>query len=149
MKKYILLNLIGMMMFAVFLSACNSEKHQIPEDAALVVVGNVNQDVGWVEEIIRGMETIEVESTNSKGEADIYTGVTIKSLLDIAGLEPDAVNVVFVSDDGTSTNEIPLSDVLSCESCIVSFRNKGGFSIIAPGFGKDVQIKGVIKIEVK
>ena len=58
-------------------------------------------------------------------------------------------NIGFVSDDGKSSGEIPIKDVLSCENCIMSFRTKGGFSVVAPDLGKDAQIKGVVRIEVK
>jgi hypothetical protein len=45
--------------------------------------------------------------------------------------------------------EVPLADIEACADCIVAFRNQGGFSIVAPGFPDNVQVKGVVEIQVK
>ena len=55
---------------------------------------------------------------------------------------------MFVADDGY-TAEAPLADVMACADCIVSFRDKGGFSTVLPGFAGSLQVKGVIEIQVK
>lgn len=149
MKKLVVITLSCFVLFALLLTACGSDESAIPEDAALVIVGNVNQEIGWLEETIKSMESMDVESANSKGESDTYTGVSIKSLLEQAEVKPEATTIVFFADDDSSSGEIPITDVLSCENCIVSFRTKGGFSIVAPDLSKDAQIKGVIRIEVK
>ena len=120
----------------------------IPENAALKITGNVAAQVGWPEEEVRSMDTVEAESTNKQGETKAYTGVPLKQLLNLAGVGPDATALVFVADDG-HTAEVALADVLECEDCIASFRNQGGFSIVMPGFPGDVQVKGVVEIQVK
>ncbi len=149
MKKTTYLTLFLLVLLVGLLCACNPNEPDIPENAALIIVGNVDQEIGWLEETVRSMDSIEVEASNSKGESDVYSGVSIKSLLDKAGVQPDAVFVAFFADDDSSSGEIPLTDVISCENCIVSFRTKGGFSIVAPDLSKDAQIKGVVRIEVK
>ncbi len=133
------------------LGACGGDDEEaggIPEDAALKVTGQVNQDVGWTEDEVRAMETIEAESTNKSGEASTYTGVPLNTLLDLAGVKSDASAVVFVRDDGYEA-EAALDEVRACQDCIASFRNKGGFSIVMPEFPSDLQVKGVIEIRVK
>jgi tungstate transport system substrate-binding protein len=120
----------------------------IPEGAALKITGNVGQEIGWLEEDVRAMETMEAESTNKSGEASTYTGVSINKLLEMAGPAADATAVVFVADDGY-TAEVTLAEVQGCADCIVSFRNQGGFSIVMPGFASSLQVKGVIEIQVK
>jgi DMSO/TMAO reductase YedYZ molybdopterin-dependent catalytic subunit len=120
----------------------------IPEDAALKITGSVENEIGWTEEKIRSMDTIEAESTNKAGETSTYTGVLISDLLGKAKPNADASTLVFVADDGY-TAEAPLADIQSCADCIVSFRNQGGFSIVAPGFAGNVQVKGVVEIQVK
>jgi tungstate transport system substrate-binding protein len=118
------------------------------EDAALKVTGLVDQEIGWSEETVLGMEAMTVQSTNKQGEVSEYTGVPIMDLLDMAGLKPEAATVVFVADDGF-TGEVGLSDLQACTDCIVSFRNQGGFSIVMPGFAGNLQVKGVVEIQVK
>ncbi len=120
----------------------------IPEGAALKITGNVNQEIGWLEEDVRAMETMEAESTNKEGETSTYTGVSINKLLEMAGPASDATTVVYVADDGY-TAEVSLAEVQGCADCIVSFRNQGGFSIVMPDFASNLQVKGVVEIQVK
>jgi len=120
----------------------------IPENAALKITGKVANEIGWTEDQVRPMETMDVESTNKQGEASTYTGVLINKLLEMAGPAADATTVVFVADDGY-TAEAPLADIEACADCIASFRNQGGFSIVMPGFPGNLQVKGVIEIQVK
>jgi DMSO/TMAO reductase YedYZ molybdopterin-dependent catalytic subunit len=126
----------------------NAQAAGVPDNAALKITGNVNTEVGWTEEKLRSMDTIEAQSTNKEGETSTYTGVRISDLLSKADPQDGATMVVFVADDGYSA-EAPLADVQACADCIVSFRNQGGFSIVAPGFPGSVQVKGVVEIQVK
>jgi hypothetical protein len=120
----------------------------VSDDAALKITGNVASEIGWTEDEVQAMETMDAESTNKDGETKTYTGVSINTLLELAGINDGATTVVYVVDDG-NTAEIPLADVQGCADCIVSFRNRGGFSIIMPGFPGNVQVKGVVEIQVK
>jgi DMSO/TMAO reductase YedYZ molybdopterin-dependent catalytic subunit len=126
----------------------NAQAAGVPENAAFKITGNVETQVGWTEEKIRSMDTIEAESTNKEGETKTYTGVLITDLLGKAGPKADATTLVFVADDGYSA-EVPLADIEGCADCIVSFRNQGGFSIVAPGLSGSAQVKGVVEIQVK
>jgi predicted nucleic acid-binding Zn-ribbon protein len=128
--------------FGLLFTACSSGP------TALEVTGNVDQEQAWSEKEVKNMDTMEAESTNKAGETSTYTGVLISSLLEEAGVQSDASTVVFVGDDGY-TAEVALEEVMACEDCIVSFRNKGGFSIVMPGYSGKVQVKGVVEIQVK
>jgi len=120
----------------------------IPDNAALKITGKVATPIGWTEEVVRAMKTIDAQSTNSQGQTETYTGVLITDLLALAGPASDATTLVFVADDGF-TAEVPLADLLACADCIVSFRSKGGFSTVLPGFSGKAQVKGVVEIQVK
>ena len=126
----------------------NAQAAGVPDDAAFKITGNVQTEVGWTEEKIRSMDTIDVQYTNKSGETATNTGVRISDLLSKADPKEGATTVTFVADDGYS-GEAPLADVEACAECIVSFRNQGGFSIVAPGFANNVQVKGVVEIQVK
>jgi hypothetical protein len=140
------------LLLVVGMAGCGGGKpeksSQVPENAAFKITGQVNTEIGWTEEEIRAMDTMEAESTNKKGETATYTGVLITDLLATAGPQGEATTLVFVAGDG-STGEAALAEVQACADCIVSFRNQGGFSIVMPGFPADVQVKGVIEIQVK
>jgi DMSO/TMAO reductase YedYZ molybdopterin-dependent catalytic subunit len=120
----------------------------IPEDAALAITGAVETEIGWTEDQVRALDTIEAEATNKAGETNTYTGVSIVDLLDKAGVSEGATTLVFVADDGY-TAEVELAEVQACEDCIVSFRNQGGFSSVLPGFPGNAQVKGLVEIQVK
>lgn len=126
----------------------NAEAAGVPDDADFKITGNVQTEVGWTEEKIRSMDTIDVEYTNKDGETATYTGVRISDLLSKADPKDGAATVAFVADDGYSA-EAPLAEIEACANCIVSFRNQGGFSIVAPGLASNVQVKGVVEIQVK
>ncbi len=117
-------------------------------DAALKITGKVTTEMAWAEEEVKAMETMDTESTNKDGETKTYTGVSIAALLALAGPASDAATVVYVADDGY-TAEVPLADVLACTGCIVSFREQGGFSTVMPDFPGNLQVKGVVEIQVK
>ena len=126
----------------------NAQAAGVPENAAFKITGNVDIEVGWTEDKIRSMDAIEAEYTNKEGETEAYSGVRITDLLSKASPKADATTLVFVADDGYSA-EMPLADIEGCADCIVSFRNQGGFRIVAPGCSSKVQIKGVVEIQVK
>jgi DMSO/TMAO reductase YedYZ molybdopterin-dependent catalytic subunit len=126
----------------------NAQAAGVPSNAAFKITGNVKTEVGWTEEKLRSMDSIEAESTNKAGETSTYTGVLIGDLLSKADPKDGAATLAFVADDGY-TAEAALDEIQRCADCILSFRNQGGFSIVAPGFPGSVQVKGVVEIQVK
>jgi len=126
----------------------NAEAAGVPDDAAFKIVGSVATEVGWTEDKIRSMDTIEAQATDKEGVTETYTGVRISDLLSKADPKDDATTLVFVADDGYSA-EVALAEIEGCADCIVSFQNQGGFRIVAPGFPGNAQVKGVVEIQVK
>jgi len=120
----------------------------IPENAALKITGKVTTPIGWAEDAVKAMNTLQVESKNKAGETATYTGVLISDLLALAGPAADATTLVFVASDGY-TAEIPLAEVMSCANCILSFREQGGFSSVLPDKAGGLQVKGVVELQVK
>jgi tungstate transport system substrate-binding protein len=114
---------------------------------ALKVTGSVANEQAWTEADVKAMKTMQVESTNKKGEKATYTGVLISDLLAKAQPKPKANTVTFVGDDGF-TADIALADVTACTNCIVSFRDQGGFSTVLPDQPGKLQVKGVVEIKV-
>jgi DMSO/TMAO reductase YedYZ molybdopterin-dependent catalytic subunit len=154
MSKRVWYLLVVVVLLAGMLGACGASEPTaepepaVPENAALKITGNVNQEMGWTEEEVRAMNTMDAVSTNSKGESETYTGVSLNTLLEMAGPASDATTVTFVADDGY-TAEMALDELKGCADCIASFRNQGGFSVVAPGFPGSTQVKGVVEIQVQ
>lgn len=116
--------------------------------AGLKITGLVTTEMAWSEEEVRAMETMDTDAPNKDGVMQTYTGVSLKALLDLAGLDAGATTLVFVADDGYSA-EASVADVTACENCIVSFRDKGGFSLVMPDFEKSLSVKGLVEIQAK
>ena len=116
-------------------------------DIALKITGSVANEQAWTEDEVKAMNSMDVESVNNKGEKSTYTGVLLSDLLAEAGPNSDANVVTFVASDG-STAETSIYDVKACTDCVASFRNNGGFSIVMPYFPADLQVKGVVEIQV-
>jgi len=117
-------------------------------DSALRITGKVAQEMGWSEEELKAMETLDVEMENSDGAKETYTGVPLVALLALAQPKSDASTLVLVADDGY-TVELPLADVQACADCIAQFRSQGGLTSRMPGFAKNASVKGLIEIQVK
>jgi DMSO/TMAO reductase YedYZ molybdopterin-dependent catalytic subunit len=126
----------------------NAQAAGVPDDAAFKITGSVKTEVGWSEDKLLSMDTIDTEYTGKDGVANTYTGVRISDLLSKADPEDGATTVVFVADDGYSA-EVPLADIEACADCIVAFQNQGGFRIVAPDMSGKAQVKGVVEIQVK
>lgn len=122
-----------------------------PEKAAGItfkISGLVEKESAWKEEEVKAMKAIDVEATNKKGEKSTYKGVLISELLALAAPKADAKTLVFIAEDGF-TSEAPLADVVACKDCIVSFRSNGGFSSVLPNFAGNLQVKGLVELKVK
>lgn len=116
--------------------------------ADLKITGKVAQEQSWAEADVKAMQTMEVEAANKNGAMSKYTGVSLKSLLELAKPASDATTLTFVASDGF-TAEMKLADAVACEKCIVSFRDKGGFSMVMPDMDKNLSVKGVVELQVK
>ena len=157
MSRTIKLFLILSMVLSLALAACGptvpepapaAEAEEPAGEVALKVTGAVASEQAWTEAEVKALDAIDVESTNKDGETSTYTGVLLSDLLAAAQPNADATTVVFVADDGY-TAEITLDELMACADCIASFRNQGGFSTVLPGYPGNMQVKGVVEIQVK
>jgi tungstate transport system substrate-binding protein len=117
-------------------------------EVALKITGLVTTEQAWTEDEVKALPTLDVESTNKQGEKATYTGVLVSDLLNLAEPLPEATTLVFVADDGF-TAEIALEEIMACTDCILSFRNQGGFSAVLPDYPGNMQVKGVVELQVK
>jgi hypothetical protein len=153
MKK--IFAVLGLVVIVAAMAGCSSQPTEAPAaeapaagEVALKVTGLVDNEMSWTEAQVKAMPTMDAERENKEGEMETYTGVSLNTLLDEAGVGEDATTLVFIADDGSEA-EIALADVRACGDCIVSFRSQGGFSTVLPGFPNNVQVKGVIEIKVQ
>lgn len=154
MLKKLAAILILVMMVSGVLTGCGGTTGSTSQvgttltDAALKIVGNVNNEVGWTEAEVRAMETTAAQTTNKDGDTLNHTGVSLNTLLEGAGMKGDATTLVLVADDGY-TAEVAWAEVRVCADCMVAFREEGGFSAVLPGFPGNVQVRGLVEIQVQ
>jgi tungstate transport system substrate-binding protein len=126
----------------------DSQKPQASATSGLKITGKVGETKTWAETDVKAMETMTTKAANKDGKEEDYTGVNVKKLVELAKPAADAATLTFIADDGYKA-DAPLKDVMACEKCIVSFRSNGGFSLIMPDFAKNLQVKGLVEINVK
>jgi DMSO/TMAO reductase YedYZ molybdopterin-dependent catalytic subunit len=119
----------------------------IPENAALKVTGMVDTEVGWTADKLEAMDMMDTDYTDKDGETTTYAGVPLNDLIAKASPAANATTVVMVADDGYSA-ELALAEVQTCQECIVS-GSEGQLRVVMPGFPGNVQVKGIVEIQIK
>ncbi len=115
---------------------------------SLVIVGAVDKPIGFTEGDLRKMESLKVSAETKKGKQD-YEGVSLNSLLDLAGVKDGATTLVITASDGYSA-EVKLTDVRDCPNSLVAFTTTPEkFNIVLPDLPTETWVKDVVKIEVK
>ena len=150
-KKLFVAILVIVFMFVMM--GCAQQATEAPAapasgEAAFKVTGMVNAEQAWSHAEFRALDTMQTDATNKAGETTTYTGVPITKLLEIAGVKDGATTVAFIGDDGY-TAEAPLADVQACADCIVGFKDDTSYIMVMPGFPGNVQVKGIIEINIK
>ena len=104
--------------------------------------------LAWKDADLKAMPPAKATAKNKDGSTTDYTGVSLKSLVDLAKLAGDAVTLVFIGSDGYQA-EAALKDVLACDQCIVGFNPAGGYILVMPGFPNKLSVKGLVEIQAK
>lgn len=122
----------------------------VPADqATLAITGLVDQELSLNEAALRGMEVLQISAEHPKKGTEDYEGVSLKALLDLAGVQDGATTLVVTASDGFVV-EIGLADVLACENCLFGFTNTvEKFKLVLPGMESNFWAKDVVSIEVK
>jgi len=116
---------------------------------SLVIVGLVNQELSLMEGDLRALEVLKVTAEHPKKGKEDYEGVSLNTLLDMAGLKAAATTLVITASDGYSS-EVGLGDVRGCADCLIGFTNTPEkFKMVMPGLSSGAWVKDVIRIEIK
>jgi len=119
-----------------------------PEPVALTVSGAVENDLALSLADLEAMPVIKI-SAEFKGETAEYEGVTLKDVLDQAGISSGASSLTITAADDYS-KDVDYADVQACTECIVAFdRDAGYLRMVMPGLSTGAWIKDVVRIEVK
>jgi len=122
----------------------------VPADqATFKLTGLVNQELSLNEAALRGMEVLKITAEHPKKGPEDYEGVSLKALLEMAGVKDGATTLVATAADGFVV-EIALADVMACENCLFAFSDTlEQFKLVLPGLQSNFWAKDVMSIEVK
>jgi DMSO/TMAO reductase YedYZ molybdopterin-dependent catalytic subunit len=120
-----------------------------PAAGSFVISGLVNQEMGFMEADLRALEVLTINAEHPKNGKQDFEGVSLNTLLDMAGVKDSAKTLFVTSADGYTT-EVALSDVRACTDCLLGFTNTAEkFKLVMPNLPSNTWAKEVVKIEVK
>ncbi len=118
-------------------------------EGTLTITGLVDQPLGFMEADLREMDVLQITAEHPKSGSADYEGVSLKALLEMAGIQDGATTLVITAGDGYS-GEVSLAEVLACEDCLLGFTNTlEKFKVVMPGFDSGAWVKEVVSLEVK
>ncbi len=118
-------------------------------DAALEIVGLVEQPMSWSLADLQALDVVEIEAEHPSRGMQSYRGVRLNALLDLVAPTADAHCILITAADGFSS-DIPLADIRACTDCLVAFNDDGTLSMAMPGFGAGSNwVSGVVNITVQ
>ena len=155
MKRKHLPLILSLLFVLALCAACASEtpaeEPAAPEEPdagpALTLSGMVDAEMAWTEADLQAMQSMNTNYTDKDGVTSTFSGVPVKALLELAGVQDGAAELVFVADDGFEGAAV-LEEVLACVNCIVAF-DDGGLRMVMPEFSGKAQVKGVVEIKVQ
>jgi DMSO/TMAO reductase YedYZ molybdopterin-dependent catalytic subunit len=116
---------------------------------SFVIKGLVNQEMGFMEADLRALEVLKINAEHPKNGPQDFEGVSLNTLLDLAGVKDSAQTLFVTSADGYTT-ELALSDVRACTDCLLGFTDTAEqFKLVMPKLPSNTWAKEVISIEVK
>ena len=122
---------------------------QMEAEGSLVVIGLVDQALGFMEADLGGMGVMQITAEHPKSGAADYEGVSLNALLDMAGVQGGATTLVITAADGYAA-EVSLDEVRACETCLVGFTNTPEkLKMIMPDLPSSAWVKDVVSLEVK
>ena len=118
-------------------------------EGSLVVVGLVDQAMGFMEADLHGMDVMQITAEHPKSGTADYEGVSLNALLDMAGVQDGATTLVITAADGYSA-EVSLDEVRACADCLLGFTNTlEKFKTVMPDLPSSAWVKDVVSLEVK
>ncbi len=131
-----------------FTSTSGTATGEAPGAAPVEVTGLVAKPQRLSADDLKKMEQTKVEVTGKDGATSSFTGVRIVTLLESAGLKPDAKTVALVGGD-KYTKELSLEDLRKDDKAIVAIESNGSLRSVVPSQGPGYGVKGLVQIDVK
>jgi hypothetical protein len=130
------------------LPSSDSEKPILPEEAVLLVFGDVTNQLTLKPENLKAMNSIQIETEHPKKGNQTYTGFRLNDLLDLAGPGSEDATLVITSSDGYAV-DIPLKEVRECEDSLIVLEEDRTISLVMPGMESSYWSKMVNLLEIR
>ncbi len=117
-------------------------------EAGLTITGAVAEEQLLSMESLQQLEVVELEIEHPKKGMQTYEGVRLNTLLDQAGIQEEAAELMATAADGYQV-QLSLADVRACADCLVAFDEGGRLKLVMPGMESSVWVKDVVKLEAR
>jgi DMSO/TMAO reductase YedYZ molybdopterin-dependent catalytic subunit len=118
-------------------------------EGSLVVVGLVDQAMGFMEADLRALEVLQITAEHPKKGSQDYEGVSLNALLEMAGVQDGVTKLVITSMEGYAA-EVSLEEVRACTDCLVAFTDTAEMmKMVMPDLPSNLWVKDVVSLEVK
>jgi len=114
---------------------------------ALSITGKVQSPVSWSLDEIKSMPIVNANAKNAKGKVEAFSGVAIVDLLKNVVILPEAKDIGFLNSSGKRVS-YSLAYIQSCPTCLLAYKNKGGFVLVVTGVAQPMAINGVKEIQI-
>jgi len=140
MKKAHLI--ITLLTLIALISACApAEEPAVVGETVLTVGGKT-----YTQSALEAFGAMSTDYTNKDGETSTYSGVSLTTLLQDAGVSGSGT-LVFTAADGYQA-DMELAEALACADCIVAIDN-GDLRMVMPEMSGKLQVKDVIEISIE
>lgn len=119
----------------------------IPDDVTLEVSGSVSNAKTFTAADLNALGVVDLEIEHPKKGPTMYAGISINTILQAARISEDAATMVITASDGFSA-EVPISDILACESCLVAIAEDDTLMMAMGGLESSVWVKDVVSLEI-
>lgn len=140
MKKSIKIFIVLTVLVGVVLTACS------PKEPVLTVSGLVEKTYTLKE--LQALPQVSTDYTDKDGETTTYNGMAFSALFSDLKLpsDPTAVKMIAVDD---YEGEVTYEEIAACDKCIIAINEDGSLRSVLPDFSGKVNIKDLVKIDLK
>lgn len=117
-------------------------------EATLTIAGAVAEEQLLSMEALQQLEVVEVSAEHPKKGMQSYEGIRLNALLEQAGIQTEATELVVTAADGYQV-ELGLADVRTCADCLVAFDDGNMLRLVMPGMESNVWVKDVVTLEAR
>jgi DMSO/TMAO reductase YedYZ molybdopterin-dependent catalytic subunit len=120
-----------------------------PVGGVFAVSGLVANPLNLSNDDLEALGAEKISAEHPKKGVQEYEGVRFSTLLEAAGIKPEAKKLVLVASDGYKA-EVFMTEIQACPDCMVAFSDTAGsYSTVMPGLPGNVWVKNIVSVEAQ